>query len=72
MAGSGTRPVRPEEGWIPVEIGLNPIEIDQGTMVLAAVVDISERKQKDERLRAAVSKLAHMDAWPQPVNCRSR
>ena len=63
MAGSGTRPVRPEEG---------SIETDQGTMVLAAVVDISERKQKDERLRAAVSKLAHMDAWPQPVNGRSR
>ena len=63
MAGSGTRPVRPEEGWQRVSRRdrSHPIETDQGTMVLAAVVDISERKQKDERLRAAVSKLAHMD-----------
>ena len=29
----------------PVEIGLNPLETDQGTMVLAAIVDITERKR---------------------------
>jgi hypothetical protein len=28
----------------PVEIGLNPIEIDEETMVLSAIVDITERK----------------------------
>jgi PAS domain S-box-containing protein len=35
----------------PVEIGLNPIETDQGTMVLAAIVDITERKTAESALR---------------------
>ncbi len=29
----------------PIEIGLNPIETEEGTMVLSAIVDISERKR---------------------------
>ena len=29
----------------PVEIGLNPIETDEGTMVLSAIVDISVAKE---------------------------
>jgi PAS domain S-box-containing protein len=37
-----------------VEIGLNPIETDEGTMVLSAIVDISDRKQKEERIHAAL------------------
>jgi two-component system sensor kinase FixL len=35
----------------PVEIGLNPIETDEGLMVLAAVVDITERKVIERALR---------------------
>jgi PAS domain-containing protein len=35
----------------PVEIGLNPIETDEGLMVLAAVVDITERKAEERALR---------------------
>lgn len=35
----------------PVEIGLNPIETDEGLMVLAAVVDITERKAAERALR---------------------
>ena len=35
----------------PVEIGLNPIETDEGLMVLAAVVDITERKRAEQALR---------------------
>jgi PAS domain S-box-containing protein len=35
----------------PVEIGLNPIETDEGLMVLAAVVDITERKADERALR---------------------
>ena len=35
----------------PVEIGLNPIETDEGLMVLAAVVDITERKMAERALR---------------------
>jgi PAS domain S-box-containing protein len=38
----------------PVEIGLNPIETDEGTMVLSAIVDISDRKHKEESIQAAL------------------
>jgi PAS domain S-box-containing protein len=38
----------------PVEIGLNPIATDDGPMVLVAIMDISDRKREDERLRAAL------------------
>jgi PAS domain S-box-containing protein len=34
----------------PVEIGLNPIETDEGTMVLAAITDISERVKAGRQL----------------------
>jgi signal transduction histidine kinase len=44
-----------------VEIGLNPIETDEGTMVLSAIVDISARKQLEERLHAINSMLTHMN-----------
>jgi PAS domain S-box-containing protein len=37
-----------------VEIGLNQIETPDGPMVLAAIVDISRRKQEDERIRTAL------------------
>ncbi|HEX4628866.1 MAG TPA: PAS domain S-box protein, partial [Gemmatimonadales bacterium] len=39
---------------VPVEIGLNPLETDEGLFVLASVVDISARKRAEERFRAAV------------------
>jgi PAS domain S-box-containing protein len=39
---------------IPVEIGLNPVERDTGTFVLASVIDITARKQAETRFRAAV------------------
>jgi PAS domain S-box-containing protein len=39
---------------IPVEIGLNPIETDEGVFVLASVVDITARKRAEERFRAVV------------------
>ena len=35
----------------PVEIGLNPIETEEGTIVLSAVVDITERKAAELALR---------------------
>lgn len=38
----------------PVEIGLNPIQTEEGPMVLSAIVDITERKQREEGLRAAL------------------
>ncbi len=38
----------------PVEIGLNPIETDEGPLVLSAIVDITERKRLEERFRQVV------------------
>ena len=38
----------------PVEIGLNPIETEEGPMVLSAIVDISDRKLKEERIQLAL------------------
>ncbi len=42
---------------VPVEIGLNPIETDEGLFVLASVVDISARKQAEEELRRSNEEL---------------
>ena len=42
---------------IPVEIGLNPIETDEGLFVLASVVDISPRKEAEEELRRSNEEL---------------
>lgn len=38
----------------PVEIGLNPIVTVEGTLVLAAVIDITERKKAGEQFRLVV------------------
>ena len=38
----------------PVEIGLNPMETPEGPMVLAAIIDITERKRAEERFRLVV------------------
>jgi two-component system, sensor histidine kinase PdtaS len=53
-AGRDLYAVRKDGSEFPVEIGLNPIETDEGVMVLSAIVDISDRKQKEERLEAAL------------------
>jgi PAS domain S-box-containing protein len=42
---------------IPVEIGLNPIESDGRTLVLASIVDITERKRSEEILARYTSEL---------------
>jgi PAS domain-containing protein len=39
---------------LPIEIGLNPIETDEGTMVLSAIVDITSRKRLEQRFRQVV------------------
>ena len=35
---------------IPIEIGLNPIETDEGAFVLASIIDITERKRTEQAL----------------------
>ena len=42
----------------PVEISLSPLETEEGTLVSAAVRDVTERKQAEEALRRSESYLA--------------
>src|SRR5271168_1195989 len=53
-AGRDLFALRKDGSEFPVEIGLNPIETEEGTMVLSAIVDISERKGLEERFRRVV------------------
>lgn len=46
-AGRELFAVRKDGTEFPVEIGLNPIETDEGAIVLASVIDISERKKHE-------------------------
>ena len=53
-AGRDLFGIRKDGTEVPVEIGLNPLRTEQGSFVLAAVVDITERKRAEERFRVAV------------------
>jgi PAS domain S-box-containing protein len=47
---------------IPVEIGLNPLTTEEGTFVLAAIIDITARKRAEEQLQHAAAELARSNA----------
>jgi two-component system, sensor histidine kinase PdtaS len=43
--------LRKDGSEVPVEIGLNPIETEDGLIVLAAIVDISERVVNENQIQ---------------------
>jgi polar amino acid transport system substrate-binding protein len=53
-AGRDLFGVRKDGTEISVEIGLNPFSSDAGEMVLASVVDITERKRAEQHLRLLI------------------
>jgi len=43
---------RADGAEVPIEIGLNPIQTDEGVFVLSSIVDIAERKQAESMIQA--------------------
>jgi len=46
---------RKDGSEFPVEIGINPVETGEGPMILSVILDLSERKQSERRIREALA-----------------
>jgi PAS domain S-box-containing protein len=53
-AGRELFAIRKNKTEFPIEIGLNPLVTVDGTLVLASIIDISERKKAEERFQLVV------------------
>ena len=55
--------VRKDGSKVPVEIGLNPLRSEKESLVLASVVDITERKRAEAALRESEERLARTETF---------
>jgi PAS domain S-box-containing protein len=78
-AGRDLYALRRDGSKVPVEIGLNPVVTSEGTFILSAIVDITERKQLEaallqaneqleNRVRERTAELAHKAEELQQLN----
>ena len=52
--------LRKDGSEVPIEIGLNPIHTAEGLLVLASIIDISERKQAELEAARQRNEMAHL------------